>query len=166
MYRLIDDFICDWQLESESTLEVMRNISDNVLHKKEFENVRSIARLCWHFTITISEMINKTGINVNGPDEHSMPPEGISEIIEAYKTSSASLVDAVKSSWQDIDLIVEQNMYGEIWKNGKTLSVLITHQAHHRGQLIVLMRQAGLRVPGIYGPAKEDWAEYGKPSAE
>lgn len=43
-------------------------------------------------------------------------------------------------------------MYGEIWARGLTLFYLITHQAHHRGQMTVLMRQAGLPVPGIYGP--------------
>ena len=52
-------------------------------------------------------------------------------------------------------------MYGQQWKNGTTLRALISHQAHHRGQLTVLMRQAGLRVPGIYGPAREDWASMG-----
>jgi len=25
------------------------------------------------------------------------------------------------------------------------------------------MRQAGLKVPGIYGPAREEWAQYGLP---
>ena len=28
-----------------------------------------------------------------------------------------------------------------------------------------LLRQAGLRVPGIYGPAKEEWAAFGAPAA-
>jgi len=27
--------------------------------------------------------------------------------------------------------------------------------------MTVLMRQAGLRVPGVYGPAHEDWAGMG-----
>jgi len=40
---------------------------------------------------------------------------------------------------------------------------LITHQAHHRGQMTVLMRQAGLKVPGVYGPAREEWAAMGMP---
>jgi hypothetical protein len=26
------------------------------------------------------------------------------------------------------------------------------------------MRQAGLKVPGIYGPAREDWASMGMPA--
>jgi uncharacterized damage-inducible protein DinB len=32
--------------------------------------------------------------------------------------------------------------------------------------MTVLMRQAGLRVPGIYGPAKEEWEEHGMPAMQ
>jgi len=42
-----------------------------------------------------------------------------------------------------------------------SLQVLVVHQAHHRGQMTVLMRQAGLKVPGVYGPAREEWTAYG-----
>ena len=55
-------------------------------------------------------------------------------------------------------------MYGESWSRGAVLMSLIVHQAHHRGQMTVLMRQAGLRVPGVYGPAKEDWAAMNLPA--
>lgn len=47
-------------------------------------------------------------------------------------------------------------MYGEIWKINKVLSVVVKHQTHHRGQLTVIMRLAGLKVTGVYGPAKEE----------
>ena len=57
-------------------------------------------------------------------------------------------------------------MYGMSWKRGTTLSILVNHQAHHRGQMTVLMRQAGLMVPGVYGPAKEEWASMGMESME
>jgi len=29
-----------------------------------------------------------------------------------------------------------------------------------------LMRQAGLKVPGIYGPSKEEWALMGMPARD
>jgi uncharacterized damage-inducible protein DinB len=35
---------------------------------------------------------------------------------------------------------------------------LVRHLIHHRGQLIVLMREAGLIVPGVYGPSREETA--------
>jgi uncharacterized damage-inducible protein DinB len=57
-------------------------------------------------------------------------------------------------------------MYGEKWKLGKILFSLVTHQAHHRAQMTVLIRFVGLKVPGIYGPSKEEWAAFGMPAME
>jgi hypothetical protein len=34
-------------------------------------------------------------------------------------------------------------------------------KSRYRGQMTVLMRQAGLKVPVIYGPAREEWQEFG-----
>jgi uncharacterized damage-inducible protein DinB len=163
MYRTIEDFITDWKYEAESTINVFKNISDNVLNKKDNENVRSIAVLSWHITITLSEMMNKAGLKVEGPDEHSKPPADMAGIISAYSLSAASVAGQVQKSWNDDVLTEEIPMYGENWKKGIVLAVLIKHQAHHRGQLTVLMRQAGAKVPGVYGPSKEEWAHMNMP---
>lgn len=55
-------------------------------------------------------------------------------------------------------------MYGEMWKRGTTLTILIKHEAHHRAEMIVLMRMLGLPVVGPYGPTREDWAKFGMPT--
>jgi uncharacterized damage-inducible protein DinB len=52
-------------------------------------------------------------------------------------------------------------MYGMQWDGAKVLMCLIGHEAHHRGQMSVLMRQAGLIPHGVYGPNKEAWASMG-----
>jgi uncharacterized damage-inducible protein DinB len=57
----------------------------------------------------------------------------------------------------------ELPMYGSTWRRGDILASLVHHQIHHRGQMTVLMRQAGLVVPGVYGPAREEWAAMGMP---
>ena len=160
MYRKTEDFISEWKYESEATLNVFSNISNDALNKKDHEDVRSIARLAWHITITLSEMMNKAGLNVSGPDEHSEPPSEIKTIMAEYERSAASVSEQVRKQWTDASLLEEKNLYGENWKNGATLGILIRHQTHHRGQLTVLMRQAGLKVPGVYGPAKEEWAAW------
>jgi len=166
MYRKIEDFIKEWGYESESTLKLFKNITNPPLNKKDNENVRSIAVLAWHITITLSEMLNKAGLPVTGPDEHSKPPATITEIITAYESSSRSVIEQVKKLWNDTALLEEVSMYGDTWKKGTVLSVLIKHQAHHRGQLTILMRQSGLKVPGVYGPSKEEWAQWNIPAAE
>lgn len=166
MYRKIEDFITDWKYESESTLKVFKNINNEALNKKDHENVRSIAVLSWHITITLREMISKTGLAIEGPEEHSKAPATIKEIMEAYEQSAKAIIEQVTKCWTDATLQEEVNMYGQLWKNGVTLDILIKHQAHHRGQLTVLMRQAGLKVPGVYGPSKEEWAAMNMPAAE
>ena len=65
------------------------------------------------------------------------------------------------SKWNDEALEVIDEMYGEKWARGQTLRILLDHETHHRGQMTVLLRQAGETVPGIFGPAKEEWGRYG-----
>jgi len=52
-------------------------------------------------------------------------------------------------------------MYGEKWKRGNTLQVLVRHQSHHRAEMFPLMRMCGLKPVGVYGPTKEEWKEFG-----
>jgi uncharacterized damage-inducible protein DinB len=88
-------------------------------------------------------------------------PHQAAEFQKAYELASSELLDQVRSKWTDADLIVEDDMYGEKWKRGISLHVLIEHEIHHRGQMTVLMRQAGLTVPGVFGPSKDEWGQYG-----
>lgn len=67
----------------------------------------------------------------------------------------------MKQQWTDESLKQVQNAFGHDMLNAEILSLLIKHMIHHRGQMTVLMRQAGLEVPGVYGPAKEQWSQLG-----
>lgn len=161
MYRVLNDFLEDWKYESESTLKLFGNITDEKKNQKITPDGRSLGFLAWHITQSIPEMMQRTGLSFPDFDEHSLEPEIFSKIISDYERYSNELIDQVKKEWEDKSLDEDVNMYGENWKKGKILSVLIIHQAHHRAQMTVLMRQAGLKVPGIYGPSSEEWAAMG-----
>ncbi len=164
MYRRIDDFIADWKYEAESTQKVFAALTPASLPQAVSSDHRTLGRLAWHLAQTIPEMMNRTGLSVTGVDEHAPLPASLAEIQKAYADSSKSLMSEISAKWKDADLEVEDNLYGDNWKRGVTLTALLMHQAHHRGQMIVLMRQAGLKVPGVYGPAIEDWAGMGMPA--
>jgi len=164
MYRKLKDFINDWTQESESTLKVFNNLTDESLTKKVNENVRTVGRLAWHITSSVGEMAHRTGLTFKSVDENSSVPNTAKEIVEAYKNDSENMIAEIKEKWNDETLLAVDDMYGEKWKRGNTLKVLINHQIHHRGQLTVVMRLNGLKVPGIYGPSKEEWANYGMPA--
>ncbi|MBI3260003.1 MAG: DinB family protein [Ignavibacteriae bacterium] len=161
MFRMTEDFLTAWGHEREATLKLLSNITDESLKQKISDGGRSLGRLAWHITQTIPEMMNRTGLKVSGPHETAPIPTSANEIKEAYAHASKSVAEQVKNNWNDESLNEEDDMYGMKWNRGTTLAILNSHQAHHRGQMTVLMRQAGLVVPGMYGPAKEEWASMG-----
>ena len=161
-YKSIQDFLKDWAYESKATQKVINNLTDETLNQKVTPQGRSLGFIGWHITETIGEMMSKTGLKVFSPDMEQWNAASAEHLKECYKNSSESLVEKLKAGWKDETLMQEDDMYGENWKRGFTLYNLITHQIHHRGQMTVLMRQAGLKVPGFYGPSYEEWAQYGK----
>ena len=164
MYYKVSDFMDDWNYESEATLKLFRTLSDKSLSQKVWEEGRTLGDLAWHITTSVGEMLDKTGLKNELPQQMENIPNAVAEFVATYEKASAFVKETIPAKWKDETLLEEVNMYGENWKNGRTLSVLLGHQIHHRGQLTVLMRQAGLKVPGIYGPAKEEWAAYGMPA--
>ncbi len=127
---------------------------------------RTLGRIAWHIAQTLPEMGGRTGLEIRGPAEHDPVPSSSAEISARFKEAADSLGNEVRNRWTDGDLDVEDDMYGERWPRGRTLAALLNHQTHHRGQMTVLMRQAGLQVPGVYGPSREEWTAYGMPAQE
>ena len=164
MYRTVADFVEDWNQESASTLRVLRALTDRSLDQRVNPDGRTLGRLAWHITETLGEMLSKTGLTLDVVSEHAPQPSRAAEIAREYERSARAVGEGVRQAWTDADLEQLVPMYGEEWKKGVVLAVLVKHQAHHRGQMTVLMRQAGLAVPGVYGPAREEWAAMGIPA--
>src|SRR5215831_303194 len=163
MITRITDFEYHWTQEFDKTQKILKHMTDRSLSQAVAPGGRTLGRLAWHITTTIPEMMSRTGLAVAGPSHDASVPTTVKAISEAYNKAALSLLDQVKSQWNDATLETKDEMYGQVWKRGFTLEALIFHQIHHRGQMTVLMRQAGLKVPGIYGPAREEWALWGQP---
>ncbi len=166
MFRTVEDFDRDWSVEYEGTLKVFGNLTDASLQQRVTPEGRSLGRLAWHITLSIPEMMNRTGLALEGPPLDAPVPAHAAEIVSAYERLGSALREQVRARWNDDALLEKKDMYGMQWPNGATLEVLIRHQTHHRAQMTVLMRQAGLKVPGVYGPAREEWGAYGQPAEE
>lgn len=164
MYRTIEDFTADWLQETESTLKIFRTLTDVSLGQQVTPNGRSLGFLAWHVVLTLGEMGGRSGLRVASPDENAPMPARAKEIASTYLTAARSIADEVQKQWTDAMLGEEIEMYGEKWARGFALASLVRHQTHHRGQMTVLMRQAGLSVPGVCGPSREEWAQWGMPA--
>ena len=166
MFTSVSLFEKNWMEESKATQKVLDTLTDESLNQAVTEGHRTLGRMAWHIVTTIPEMMNRTGLEISEVKTEAPLPKTADEIKKGYATVSKALLDQIKSRWDDKILEQEDDMYGEKWKKGNSLYILLIHEIHHRGQMTVLMRQAGLKVPSIYGPAKEDWVKYGAPPPE
>jgi uncharacterized damage-inducible protein DinB len=158
VYRNLEEFLAEWQQISSVTQQMMDALTDASLDQPVADGHRTLGRVAWHVAQTIPELLGQTGLDPDGPAEDAPVPASAKDVAEAYRRASTSLAEQVKATWTDASLDVEDDVYGGKWKRGFSLLALVHHEIHHRGQMTILMRQAGLRVPGSFGPAKEDWA--------
>lgn len=161
MFLSIQAFEQTWGHEAASTQKILDVLTDASLTQEVSPEDRTLGRIAWHIVTTLHEMISRTGLDFAAPHHDAPLPESAKAIADAYRQASESMLQAMKSEWTDATLLEEREMYGERWPIGLTLSILNSHQIHHRGQITILMRQAGLRVPGVYGPSREEWVAMG-----
>jgi uncharacterized damage-inducible protein DinB len=161
LFRKIDDFLENYQILREGTQKVFKQLTQDNMDQSINAGFRSLQQLAWHIVVSVPEMMSRTGLWVSSIKEDSMPPQSVNEIVEGYKKVTDELVKEVKTKWTDSTLLETDDMYGQKWQRGKTLYALIGHEIHHVGQMTVLLRQAGAKVPGLYGPSKEEWSQYG-----
>ena len=162
MFRKVDDFIKLWAYETEATLKILRALTEASLSQPVAPGGRTLGTLAWHCVVTLPEMMKHAGIPVTGPAQDA-PQPSLAGMVREYETSARAITGELPKQWTDAMLSELIPMYGEQWPRGSVLSALILHQAHHRAQMTVLMRQAGLKVPGLYGPAREEWAAMNMP---
>ncbi len=166
MYRSIEDFITDWQPEAEFTLKIFSSIPDDKKSEKVHENIRTLDRLAWHITQTLTEMPFRAGIIEQDYLDKKPIPNSIADISEVYKKYNEELTRLLIEKWSNLDLSEKIEVYGQKWERKKILSVLIKHQSHHRAQMTIIMRFLNIQVPGVYGPAKEEWTNFGMEAQE
>jgi uncharacterized damage-inducible protein DinB len=166
MFTTIAQFEQAWTPEMELTRKVMQNLTDESLSRKVADGHRTLGRMAWHITTTIPEMMGHMGLKLDLVKVDAPVPSSAEQIEQAYASVAMALLEKIKQDWKDDTLNVKDDLYGEKWERRYTLMALIQHQIHHRGQMTVLMRQTGLKVPAIYGPNKEYWDQYGMKEPE
>ncbi|MDQ3023497.1 MAG: DinB family protein [bacterium] len=168
MYTSIEQFKNVYGRERDLTSKVLHNLTDAALTTcKASDDSMSICHLGWHVAISPAGILNQAGLEIEHPSVGGWsPPEGTTaeSIASTYDRVSQEVLDNV-GQWNDTDLNTVKQFFGMDWPLGVALTATIHHEIHHRGQLSVMMRQAGLTVPSIYGPNREETAEFMKKMA-
>lgn len=161
IFQTIDGFLQMWKYEAMQTQKVLDQLTDESLQQETAPGHWTLGRTAWHVTTAIKVIGSQSGLTFDGPDKDFPVPDSAQYIAEQYKKMTEAYQETVKTQWTDEKLQEVHNIFGRDMSNGALLMFVIHHQIHHRGQMTILMRQAGLSVPGIYGPSKEEWAKMG-----
>ncbi|CRK84865.1 DinB family protein [Neobacillus massiliamazoniensis] len=157
MFTSVNEFLNEWKQETAATQKVLDVLTDQSLNQEVSPGLYSIGSLAWHITGATYFFPSQVGLKFEIPDLQKEAPKSAAEISETYKTVSQRLTEAFSEQVSDEEMNKMVNLFGMDMPFQAVFRMLIQHQAHHRGQLTVLMRQADLKVPGVYGPSKEEW---------
>ncbi|QGH35584.1 hypothetical protein GI584_16700 [Gracilibacillus salitolerans] len=157
----IADFIKEWKREAMLTQKVLDGLTDDSLQQQVYPQGRTLGRIAWHFTTSIPEYLADFGLEIDKVENAERIPTSAKEIVETFNNVSSSASKAIEQQWTEESLEKVQNAFGREETNAQILMGLIKHIVHHRGQVTVLLRQAGIKPYGVYGPPKEDWIHLG-----
>ncbi|GIO19164.1 hypothetical protein J18TS1_22640 [Oceanobacillus oncorhynchi subsp. incaldanensis] len=156
MYRNLNDFLTEWSQSADGTKSVLKALEDDKLNQSIVEGHNSLGWLGWHLVNSPVFFMSLVGIDLDSSYDPDAVPTKASDILEAYEDISTSVAEKAKEQLTDEALVNEIGDFGGPAPKGSILRMLVSHQIHHRGQMTVLLRQAGLEVPGVMGPTKED----------
>jgi uncharacterized damage-inducible protein DinB len=155
MYRKTADFVTDYSSERGVTRKVLESLTDGALRVCAADGHRTLGQIAYHLAASIPKIGAKLEFDFEKENEKSVP-ESSSVICERYLLQSERLISQVPLKITDDGLLGLVDFYSKRLPRGSVLSTILKHEIHHRAQMTVLMRKAGLRVPSIYGPSADE----------
>jgi uncharacterized damage-inducible protein DinB len=156
----IQQFIELWEFESGVTRGLLASIPQDKYDFRPDPEGRSIGELAWH----LAELEGIMTHIAQARDFKARPaglerPRTVPELASGYERVHREAVERVRALRPE-DLEREFPFFG-----GRQMSVrnvlrfpLLHHLIHHRGQLMMMIRQAGSVPSRVYGPNREDMA--------
>jgi uncharacterized damage-inducible protein DinB len=158
MYRTIAEFVDEWTGESAISLKIERTLTDASLQQQIYPEGRTLGQLAWHMVLMIGMTGSIVGLEIAAPPRGTEQPASAARIADAYERAAHSMSELASAKLKDEQLPIEIPFFGRSLSMERVLHSLVVHQIHHRGQMSVLVRQAGLVLPGVYGPTREEAA--------
>ncbi len=100
--------------------------------------------------------------------EHGIP---VPALVDRYRVSRRALLTALRQSAKGIEALIDSGIAAGgqvppskayVWRNlpldvGHVLTYFVAHEAHHRGQLVMIARQLGARLPAAVTNGLWQW---------
>ena len=155
MYQTGNDFLQHYGWESGITQNVLNALTDESLSVGKGEGHPNLGQIAWHIATSFGYM---TQAGWEMPEYTYEAPAGVtaSQIQDKFAQFTAR-VNEITAGKDSAGMAEVHRFFDHYdWSLSQALGIMISHEIHHRGQITVLMRLAGLTVPDIYGPNYEN----------
>ena len=159
-----DMLLAAWRTNNRVTIFLVEQLPDELLRAAvpgaPRRTVRMIAGHIHNARCTWIKTLGKEhGIKVPlAVDRHKV---GAKELIRALGRSSRGMISLLKLGCERGGTIPVSSSYA--WRNlpldvGHVLTYFVAHEAHHRGQIVMLARQLGHRLPAEIAGGLWQWS--------
>jgi uncharacterized damage-inducible protein DinB len=162
---LITALIAELKYESVNTRKMLERLPQAQFNWQPHEKSMSLVQLAAHIAeipgMFVAQAINDVELDF-ATAKYSQPA------IETTAALLAFFEDNINRALAALEATSEEAL-GQVWtmRQGDTIfaamprkvvirTLGLSHLIHHRGQLSVYLRLAGLAVPGMYGPSADD----------
>jgi uncharacterized damage-inducible protein DinB len=148
--------------ESQATRRVLERVPDAHLDWRPHEKSFSLGQLALHVA-QIPGAVATLAMKTNVP-----PPQFVQEqakrsadlvpaLDQSIKTAKSALADASDATMMETWRIVAGDREIMAMPRMAVLrAIMLNHWYHHRGQLLVYLRQLNVPVPSVYGPTADE----------
>jgi uncharacterized damage-inducible protein DinB len=166
--NLRDTILNAWKTNNRVTVFLVENLSPEFLNAKvPGAPRRTIRMLAGHLhnarCMWIKTLGKEHGIAVpRSVNRHNVTPK---DLVPALQSSGAGMLSLLEFGCDHGGTIPASSAY--VWRNlpldvGHVLGYFIAHEAHHRGQIVMLARELGHRLPAEVTNGLWNWSKHSR----
>jgi uncharacterized damage-inducible protein DinB len=161
----VDQFRVLWAEEHQRTLAALQAIPADLMALVPHEGAMDLRRLALHIVLLGDQFIRgviagelRVGGSRHDVAEVQTPTELAAfcqDRFEALQPLVAGLTEELMD--RPVPFLLPNGTPLRVAPGREYLfSALLAHLVHHRGQMLAALRAAGARIPGLYGPTREE----------
>jgi uncharacterized damage-inducible protein DinB len=154
----------EFDREMATTRKMLERFPEDKVEWRPHETCMTLGRLAGH----VAELAGWTSVTMN-QDKLEMDPDNYQPNIVKSRAEALRQFDETVKAGREALARANDETYMKPWTfvaRGQTVftmpkiavlrSFVMNHMIHHRGQLAAFYRIAGVPVPSIYGPSKDE----------
>jgi uncharacterized damage-inducible protein DinB len=156
----ITRFVNVWEHESNKTINLLKSLPPDQYDFRPDADGRSLGELAWHLAESdayITHGIERGQFAFDGVKPAGIErPKQVEQLAPAFERIHRDAVGRVKKlKPEDLDRTLTFFTLGPMLVRDLLWNLVLLHNTHHRGQLVLMCRLAGGTPIGMFGPTRE-----------